>query len=55
VLDAQDVDLVDVLEAPAGGRAAEPFALVSAGAFEVADDFLGLGDDVEDVHAEVWE
>src|ERR1700733_651744 len=51
----EDVDLVDVLEAPARGRDAQPLAPVRPRAAEVADHRLVLRDQVDDLHPEVRE
>jgi len=50
LLGAEDVDLVDAVEAASGGWMAEPRSLVSAGAAEAADDGATFGDEFHNVH-----
>jgi len=51
----EDVDLVDVVEAPAGGWVAHPLPEVGARAPEVRDHLFVFGDEVDDLHREVGE
>jgi hypothetical protein len=55
VVDAEDVDLVDALEAPAGRWLAAPWSEVGGRAVEASDDLLAFGDEVDDLHADVGE
>jgi hypothetical protein len=55
VVDAEDVDLVDALEAPSGGRLVAPRSEVGGRAVEAPDDLLAFGDEVNDLHLDVRE
>ena len=52
---AEDVDLIDILEAPAGRRMTHPFPQVGPGAAEMRGHFVVVGDQADDLHLEVGE
>jgi hypothetical protein len=53
VMDTEDVDLVNVLEAPSGRGHTEPFAEMRPGALEPGYHLLALGDQIDDLHLKV--
>jgi hypothetical protein len=55
VAHAVDVDLVDALEASSGGRVASPGTEFGGRAAEASGDLLALGDQLDDLHADVGE
>src|SRR5688572_4779799 len=55
IADAEDGDLVDLLEAAAGRPVSEPRAKVRGGAREAAHDLIALRDQLNDLHLDIGE